>query len=455
MNYTVSVINNTQLIYLPLPEGKSVEISTSEGADVVIPEFGRVVSVTVENRTVLVHDRGENGSEETVSLRLNNPHLLDDTRRIAVCVSEENRCESIAFLDDSFSILLGRTPKRKIDGRENNIILPLPFVSNAQFEIVRKDGKTTLTDPSSPNGTFVNGKLVHETELQSGDVISILTVKILYERDYLRFENTGTEPEISEDLRLSRQPEGMETELFKRSPRIQERLPGGKIEIPAPPAKANKPEINWLSTLLPAGVTVAIAVTMAVAFQNTMMMLYSLPMTVAGVIVSIVNYLRGNKTYRQSSEERRSAYQQKLDDVAAEINAMRESQKKAMLLADPSPNDCLTAVRSRSTALWCREPNDPDFVSVRLGTGVVPFAVALDRPREQLMEEDELGKKPAELYRASCMIEGMPVLCDIRSNGVIGLLGERVLTQMQLQNMIFHLTTHHCRSELKLVCFYS
>ena len=455
MNYIISVVYNDCLFHLSLPDGKRVEISSSPQADMVLHDFGHIVSILAEHGTVSVSDTAESGETEIFSIKLDSPHVLDETRRIALCVSEEVSCESFAWLGESFSISLGRGTRGR-NGKTNDIVLPEPaFISRTQFEIVRENGKTTLTDSGSTNGTFVNGKMVREAELQSGDEISILTVKILYERDYLRFENIGTEPELSERLCLSQQPEGIGTELFKRSPRIRERFPGGKIEIPAPPAKANKPEINWLSTLLPAGVTVAIAVTMAVAFQNTMMMLYSLPMTVAGVIVSIVNYLRGNKTYRQSLEERRSVYLQKLEDVAAEIDSMREAQKKAMLLDDPSPNDCLTAVRSRSTALWCREPNDPDFVSVRIGTGVVPFSVALDRPREQLMEEDELGKKAGELYRDRCMVEEMPVLCDIRSNGVIGLLGEQALTHIQLQNMILHLATHHCSTELKLVCFYS
>ncbi len=255
--------------------------------------------------------------------------------------------------------------------------------------------------------------------------------------------------------KASIESEDSQTELFKRSPRIQERLPEGKIEIPAPPAEASKPEINWLSTLLPAGVTIAIAVTMALAFQNTMMMLYSLPMTLAGVVVSIVNYFRGNQKYRKNVEERKNAYQIKLDETVSTIKEKREAQKKAMLLADPSPEECLNIVTSRSTKLWCREPNDFDFASVRLGTGIVPFSVKLDLPREQLAEEDELKKKPSEIYHANSTIKGMPIRCNIRESSIVGLVGTPELTRSQLQNMIVHLVTHHCYSELKLVCFYN
>lgn len=251
------------------------------------------------------------------------------------------------------------------------------------------------------------------------------------------------------------QSENASSELFKRSPRIQERLPEGKIEIPAPPAEVNKPEINWLSTLLPAGVTIALAVTMALAFQNTMMMLYSLPMTLAGVVVSIVNFFRGNRKYRANVEDRKNAYEKKLEEIEEKIKEKREAQKRAMLLSDPSPEECLSIITSRSTKLWCREPNDLDFVSVRLGTGTVPFSVKIDWPREQLIEEDELKKKPGDIYRVNCTIKRMPILCNIRDGGVVGLVGTPELTKSQLQNMIVHLVTHHCYSELKLVCFYN
>lgn len=453
MNYTVAVIFNDQLSHFSFSEGKRAEISASAQADIVLPGWGHTVYIIVENGTIHVSDTDGYGNEKAFTMRPNYPRVLDEAQRIAMCVSEEIRCESTAVLGESFDISLGRKTDGK-NGRKNDIVLSsLPFVSRTQFEIVRKNGKTRLTDLCSTNGTFVNGQRVKTTELHCGDVISILTAKLYYEDESLRFENVGQEPELAGNLVWHRQEIEHSSELFTRSPRIQERMPTGKIEIPAPPAEASKPEINWLSTLLPAGVTIAIAVTMALAFQNTMMMLYSLPLTVAGVVVSIVNYLRGNKTYRQNSEERRKVYLKKLEEVVADINEKQDAQRNAMLLADPSLEDCLVAVRSRSTALWCRKPNDTDFISVRLGTGEIPFSVRIECPREQLMEEDELKKKPSEIYRANKTIENMPVICDVRGSGLVGLLGTPELTRAQLQNMILHLTTHHCNTELKLVCF--
>ncbi len=145
-------------------------------------------------------------------------------------------------------------------------------------------------------------------------------------------------------------------ELFHRSPRVQERLPQGKIEIPLPPQRPSKPEINWLSTLLPAGVTVIIAVVIAAISLSPMMMLYTLPMTAAGLVVSIVNYKRGNKKYEKNLIESENAYLRRLNEVKARIGRAQESQMKAMHLADPAPEKCLEAVNGRSTSLWCTKP---------------------------------------------------------------------------------------------------
>lgn len=455
MEYCIAIVFNDQLIQVKVPEGKKTVIASTSSADTFVPNLGHNIEILVKSGAIDVSDTAIDGATQTYSMKLDTPHVVDEARRIALCVSEELSCESVAWLGEEFSLSLGRGEKRK-DGIKNDINLPAQkFVSRSQSEITRENGITTIKDLGSANGTFVNSVRVKSAELHRGDVISILSVSILYEEEYLRFENAKTEPELSESLRSNQRTEDSESELFKRSPRIQEQVPVGKIEIPAPPASIRKPEINWLSTLLPAGVTIAIAVTMALAFQNTMMMLYSLPMTVAGVAVSIANYLRGGKQYKLSSEERKTAYLEKLDDIKTEVGKKREAQKRAMLLADPSPNECLADVKYRNTKLWCREPDDADFASVRLGIGTVPFSVRLEYPKEQLLEEDELKKLPGEIYRSNNSIEKMPVLCDIRSSGIVGLIGTPELTNRQIQNMILHLTTHHCYTELKLVCLYN
>ena len=97
----------------------------------------------------------------------------------------------MAWLPESFSISLGRTEKTK-DGRENDIIVSMPFISRGQLEIVRSNGRTVLRDLNSTNGTFVNGERVKEAELHTGDEISVWTVSILYDEEFLRFKKMNS-----------------------------------------------------------------------------------------------------------------------------------------------------------------------------------------------------------------------------------------------------------------------
>lgn len=451
MSMVVAVLFGDELFYYAFSVEKTVTIKGAIPADVVVPGLNFSIYASWEGTEFrVVIDK--NGTTENIAAALDTFAILDQERKIALFFSEEVRAAAIFPLDFEGEYDFGRSSRKISSGRMNDAVIDLPFISSFHFHIKREKGQTTILDLGSTNGLYLNGKRTDFARMQEGDTVFIATVRIELRGNSLLFYNVGTHFQNRKPI-IERSGDALEQ--FERSPRIQERLPGGKIDIPAPPAKASKPEINWLSTLLPTGVTVAVSVTMAVASQNTMMMLYSLPMTIAGVVVSIVSYFRGSKAYQQSMGERRNAYLKKLDEIALEIEKKRQAQKNAMLLADPSPEDCLATVQTRSIALWCREPNDTDFVSVRLGTGSVPFAVSLDYPKEQLMEDDELRKKPGELYHASKNVDDVPVCCDIRSNGVVGVLGTPEVTRTQMQNMILHLTTHHCYTELKIVCIYN
>lgn len=63
---------------------------------------------------------------------------------------------------------------------ENDIVLHEDFVSRFHAEIRFEFGKYVLYDNGSTGGTFVNGKKVDQCVLNSGDLISITTVQIMF-----------------------------------------------------------------------------------------------------------------------------------------------------------------------------------------------------------------------------------------------------------------------------------
>jgi pSer/pThr/pTyr-binding forkhead associated (FHA) protein len=63
---------------------------------------------------------------------------------------------------------------------ENDIVLQDESVSRSHAEIRFEDGNYVLVDKDSTSGTFVNGRRVVSCVLNSGDLISLANIKVMF-----------------------------------------------------------------------------------------------------------------------------------------------------------------------------------------------------------------------------------------------------------------------------------
>ena len=91
---------------------------------------------------------------------------------------------------------------------------------------------------------------------------------------------------------------GREYPIFTRSPRLIRQLPQEELEIEAAPQIGQQPQINWLSTLLPSfgGVGLMLVVTVLTG-MSPVSLLFSGPMAILGVLVTVINYNRQTKAF--------------------------------------------------------------------------------------------------------------------------------------------------------------
>ncbi len=66
---------------------------------------------------------------------------------------------------------------------ENDIVFHEEFVSRFHAEIRFEDGKYILRDNELTSGTFINGRKVDRCVLNSGDLISIATIQMMFVND--------------------------------------------------------------------------------------------------------------------------------------------------------------------------------------------------------------------------------------------------------------------------------
>lgn len=125
------------------------------------------------------------------------------------------------------SMSLGRAPT-------NNIILQDAAISSRHCMFLLSNGRVTVRDLNSSNGTFVNGQAVTEAQLEMNDVIRVGTALIKFEiamrRPKLRSESTLLTPRPA--LHAPRQFAGVEVTRI---------LPEAEPEEEEAPAKERSP----------------------------------------------------------------------------------------------------------------------------------------------------------------------------------------------------------------------
>jgi len=91
---------------------------------------------------------------------------------------------------------------------ENDIVFQEEFLSRFHAEIVHENDKYILYDKDSTSGTFVNGRRVDRCVLNSGDLISLANIYIMFVNNNPKIagKSTGTTQRLRKNG-LSPQPE--------------------------------------------------------------------------------------------------------------------------------------------------------------------------------------------------------------------------------------------------------
>lgn len=251
-----------------------------------------------------------------------------------------------------------------------------------------------------------------------------------------------------------------EPPVFSRSPRIFPELPGGEVEIPAPPPAPSEPHasvVSILISLLPglAGPLLMFLLARPSGAKPGSYVFYSLPMMAIGALLQLGNLAWQRQKYHQGMAVREQRYQDLLARHTRELERARAQQHAALLETDPEPAECLERVERRNANLWERSPQDPDFLALRLGVGALPCAVTVKVPRqERAAEPDPLEQQARSLADQFVRVDGVPIRLALPDVGVAGLSGPRARVLASARSLVMQLATHHSPDEVKLAALF-
>ncbi|MDR2569301.1 MAG: FHA domain-containing protein [Oscillospiraceae bacterium] len=322
-------------------------------------------------------------------------------------------------------------------------------VGSKHAKFISESGRYKLIDLESKNHTFVNGKKISTHFLNDGDIITLCYFTIIYENGELSFFNTGNELKINLDENeiIRRYP------LFRRSPRLGITNEYKQIEIEQPPHIEEKPQINWLTVILPplvmAGVAVAIMFFSNGGLTN---LLFILPMTIVTLFTTITSYsMQVRKFYRQQ-KQKTEGYDEYVKQKINEIEKAYSNQFYSINNTNPETEYCYNIVSNRMRRLWERSVFDDDFLEVRLGKGNLPLATDIILPKTAVGININLQLESTQNFINDLkIVKDVAIIANVKKNRTIGVVGNRQTAVKAMQNCVVQLTTQHSYIELNLI----
>lgn len=341
----------------------------------------------------------------------------------------------------------------------NDIVIHSPLVSGKHARIhLNNYGRLNIVDLNSTNGTYLNGKFIHESIINPGDVIKICEFKITYTQNCLSIssESGVKSPGASNSAgRVQRKPATVSYPYYyQRSPRLIPELPGGVVEIPNPPAAKPKPTIFWLGIILSPIIMIIVMIVMAI-FSKALYGLVMLPVAIGTISVSVLNYKNNMKKYLAQEQARKDKYFEALFYLRRDLQQMRDRQKDTLIQIHPAISACSERIARMDRKLWERTPNDSDFLTLRLGVGIEPFRVEIKAGKSQInMENDPLVYEPLRIAEDFKTVYDVPVCLPLFNSGTAGFVGERREVLQSARALITQIVTHHSYDEVKLIAIF-
>ena len=189
--------------------------------------------------------------------------------------------------------------------------------------------------------------------------------------------------------------------------------------------------------------------------NNYSMILYSLPMSLMSVILSVINTKAGLKKWKAQNGIAIEKYSEHLKDREKTITDAEGAYISALSTASPGVDECIAIADTVSRRLWERTPRDNDFLSVRLGTGSTASNVTIKIPQSQMsLEENPFTAQTALLKESHTVLTGVPVCHSFLSYPITGLAGRRDDVMQTARRIVMDIACHHSYEDVKIICVY-
>lgn len=333
---------------------------------------------------------------------------------------------------------------------ECDIVISGEYVPNDEIILNETQENLYVLDVvKTTYGIYINGnKAKRGDTLKCGDFLSI--------SDYYFYigDNKCIYTEIRPDMyingiRYTDKINHNEYPRFSRNTRIMPVVCDDKIEILDPPAKPQKPKNNIFMRILPS-LGMLLAAGIMAAYGGAMIIMSAISGAMA-IFTTIMGIVESNKEYKKLVEERLNKYNAYIYRKRIEIQQIREDEHRELEDLYISQDEEIRRLDDFSPELFERRKKDNDFLCVRLGTGSLISKREINYKKQEKLEiEDELQNIPEQICEEYRYLYNAPIICDLRENNAIGIVGIEQFRFEFLKNIVIDIIARQYYTDVKL-----
>lgn len=243
----------------------------------------------------------------------------------------------------------------------------------------------------------------------------------------------------------------MGTKLVHRPARLApDPLPAEPLRLAKVPViDATSQGASALRALLPLMAGLGM-LAMMLSSGNPIRMIAGGVIVAAAVIGGIGMYVYAKTGGRKRAEQQRGLFIDYVTTTRHELDSEIEDQRRLSHRRHPAPSDLLAIIRDPSR-LWERRPTDPDFLTVRIGSGVGPLAreVDIDKDNDPLKVVEPISQAHLDrLVAATERIDNLPI--GVPLAGIVSIVGPADRTYEVVRAMLVQTGALHAPDDVRV-----
>jgi len=343
----------------------------------------------------------------------------------------------VGGLDAGLSVRLPPGRVRLGRGDEAEIRVACRDVSRVHCEIdVTEDGRVTVTDLGSRNGTDVNGVRVTDPVRVGQEDLVCAAGRVPFR--VLPVAALGPVAYVNPAREAG--PGG--TLPFNRAPRVVTPPVEAPIRLPEPPRRHEGQSMRISTIIAP----LVLAAVMVLVLKNPAYAMFALFSPVIMLGTMIEDRIKGRSGRRRGKR----AHAADLTEVREQL-AERHAEQKALLYREfPDPAELCYRAESPGLRLWERRRAAPGFLKVSAGLADRLWEPPVEHGRRHEQEPDAAI---AEAIAAASRLTLVPVAVDLSEGGVLGLEGDRAAALAAARSLLCQAVTGSGPADVTVAVF--